>query len=171
MKDNFSIRGEVLLVDDLGNKLIDDHNMVVLGGRRFIASRVLGQNTTKNLSINKIQFGYSEVLNLVEESTIGIDGSSNNRTFNLDETATVRDNLNNIGAGVSTYFACASSDLNDTDTSPRITYQLYLKNVDLGMVNQLGLFISNDKLFSKLNFEDVVINKDREYLLTYTLYF
>lgn len=71
MNDNFSIRGEVKLVDDLGNKLIDDHNMVVKNGRNFIRQFVAyGRHLLK---INSLQFGYSEDQTLVEETDYKID--------------------------------------------------------------------------------------------------
>jgi hypothetical protein len=65
MNDNFSIRGEVKLVDRQGNVLIDDHNMVVKLGRQFVMDRVLGISSA---TISKIKFGYSAQLTEVTES-------------------------------------------------------------------------------------------------------
>jgi hypothetical protein len=68
MNDNFSVRGEVKLVDRQGNVLIDDHNMVVKLGRKFIRDRVLGAESTESVTISKLKFGYSSELTEVTES-------------------------------------------------------------------------------------------------------
>ena len=169
MNDNFSIRGEVKLVDRQGNVLIDDHNMVVKLGRTFIRDRVLGKSTS---TISNLKFGYSQSLYEVTESDKNIDGIVKNFPISLnDESDDIPSDITSIDPDNEESFIKYEVNNVGENDHPYIRYVAYIHDENLGLVNQLGLFTSDDNLFSKLVFEDVAVTRDRDYLLTYTLYF
>ena len=187
MQDNFEIRGEVTLLRDDGEVLLNKKNMIVKLGRQAVFNAFF--NGSSN-NLDKIKLAYSEQLSIVTQYTAELDGtiqniSTNTLTTLADDKRVDPNNIFQIqtrsadgkwGSNVN-----ISTEINplyrkiDADNLTA-TYYLYLMNVNnVVKFNNLGLFYSNgdqgSTLFSRLNCEDITIESNRKYCLKYTIYF
>jgi hypothetical protein len=169
MQDNFEIRGEVTLLRDDGEVLLDKKNMIVKLGRTAVFN-VFFNDSSNNL--DKIDLSYSKSLSIVTQDTDELDGSS----VIGDSLPSLVDENNiddaDIFNGITTENGIGFYRKIDSDNL-KTTFYLYLINKDLEF-NNIGLFYDNDgasKLFSRLNCEDISIEPGRKYCLKYTIYF
>ena len=79
MQDNFEIRGEVTLLRDDGEVLLNKKNMIVKLGRQAVFNAFF--NGSSN-NLDKIYLAYSEQLSIVTQYTAELDGTIQNISIN-----------------------------------------------------------------------------------------
>ena len=170
MQDNFEIRGEVTLLRDDGEVLLNKKNMIVKSGRQAVFNAFF--NGSSN-NLDKIDLAYSDDLTIVTWDTTALQGESVIKNLSIPPLAN-KNNIDdaNIFNGISIADGSGAFYRKIDSESLKTTFYLYLIKIgDSLKFNNLGLFCSNGELFSRLNCEDITIDSGRKYCLKYTIYF
>jgi len=146
-----NIRGFAVLKQDDGTVLFKKENMIVKKGREFILKKLMGEEVLAEDGITPVTFSNGKIeFNNSTEMTTPLDES-----LKGSELAPISINF-------------SSSNLSYTDLITTITVSI---TGETKIISELGIFLSDDSLFSRVVFEPVSVSSTTSYTLTYYIYF
>ena len=154
----FSIKGVVSLIDkNTGKVLFTKHNMITNDGRAYIknlfitANKSLFPNTeAENRTIAKIKFGQGRVMAKAEDTALNSEMTGavldiTNETVNIDSE------------GIQITADVANLKARD--------------DVSASVVSELGIFLSDDTMFSRIAFDPIPYDAESTFTIIYKIYF
>lgn len=184
ISDEYQIRGEVEMIDLHNGKIIfHDHNMIVQGGRDFVRKLILfaiknkfetplSTEATYNRAtdfpyLNLLKFGTgsdASVLSKSEITSITTSGSNEEifvyTVHGSDPTKKVDLSFDATADSERLKLVCTvrgEDNLSESSTGTTLS--------------ELGLFLSDGNLFSRITFDPITVNASSEFELKYYIYF
>ena len=145
---NYGINGIVSLKDDKGNIIFKKQNMIVEGGRTAILKSFRGQSSGKIIG-GVIKFGSGSSSSIVVYPS---DESLGNAISSLDTDLT-------------------ANNVNFDFEERTITINIELNPNSSELISELGIFLTDITMFSRVIFEEVSLISGTSYTLEYIIYF
>lgn len=177
LENELGPKGYVVISDKDGNVIREGHNMVLLNGKKMIASNLFNSNmgffntpnTEDNLSNYKITHIaiYSNADETIFDGSYRIDNDQNNtadknkiKEFELDKNNTVMETVENSNGHF--YIKISVSYKGESQAT-------------VPTANSIGLIATVDGkekiMFSRIRFDSVVLTTETEFNISYYLYF
>ena len=156
MSEDFKCHGHFRMVDEQGNILIDNDNMIVETGRLRILERLMG-NSEELFSNMKLFLSDSTKMTTPDRNrtSIGTIYKETNLSNESGSNATYRLDKSNLNVTIKSTF--------NADTGITIG--------SAGLYKPVGENTSNGKLFSRLTFPPVTLKEGATYTINYIIQF
>ena len=167
--DICDLRGEVLItaIDSFGTTiiLVDDRNLIVLNGRKTVATHIL---TGSGAYINSIVFGNG-----------GTSINNPNDVKQVLPTETVVNSvITNLVANTDYVLTVDSSSLSDSNSRPKLVYNISIPktgtNINGKQINELALMMNTtptSTAFAIKRFSTIVKSESISLIVKWTLFF
>lgn len=154
----FSIKGVVSLIDkNTGKVLFTKHNMITSAGRAYIknlfttANKSIFPNATEEKrTIAKIKFGQGRVMTKAEDTALNSPVAG--AVLDITDKAVTTDN-----EGIQITADVANLKARD--------------DVSASVVSELGIFLSDDTMFSRIAFDPTPYDAESTFTIIYKIYF
>lgn len=173
------IRGEVKITDLNKNKIVfQKHNMIVQNGRDYVRNLFLKQSP--NL------FAVTETLPTLEKVKFG--GYSRNSASDENITTTQQTSVDDISlahplANYTYMLKGKASEASEKKNTADVSFDESGNRIKISikqtgaigneavLINELGIFLSNNKMFSRISFDGVYLDSTSSFQIDYYIYF
>lgn len=165
LENDFSPKGYVVISDKDGNIIREGHNMVLLNGKKIIASKLSSIFNSLLTTQDKEDFSNYEITKLILSENA--DETIFNNNYSTDKIAdfllsTINTSINNV-------------ENSNGHFSFKISVEYKGESSDnVKTASSICLIATNgttEKIFSRIRFDSVVLNAESDFNISYYLYF
>ena len=158
LNECFSINGVVSLIDkNTGKVLFTKHNMITNAGRAYIKNLFITANESlfpdkekETKTIAKIKFGQGRVMAKAEDTAL-------NSYIDKADLDITNDAVSVDSEGIQITADVANLKARD--------------DVSASVVSELGIFLSDDTMFSRITFDPIPYDAESTFTIIYKIYF